>query len=212
VGVQERKEREREQRRRDILDAARAVFVEHGLAHASMDRIADHAELAKGTLYLYFRNRDELLMALIADDMEQLIAKLESVSSGRLRSDRKLLKAVETFYEFAVENNLFYQVMTQVNVQQLIACNQESSAAMGHFEEHNTRMMSAMTAILREGVATGVFKLEHSEEYTVLLMVMAIKGTVVIKSNGMLPPAWMEKDLKDLLHDQAVLFINGLAA
>lgn len=212
MGVQERKEREREQRRRDILDAARAMFVEHGLSHASMDRIAEQAELAKGTLYLYFRNRDELLMALIADDMEQLIAKLEAVSGSRLRADRKLLKAVETFHEFAVENNLFYQVMTQVNVQQLMACNHEASAAMGHFEEHNTRMMSAMTAILREGVESGVFRLEHSEEYTVLLMVMAIKGTVVIKSNGMLPPAWMERDLKDLLHDQALLFVKGLAA
>ena len=212
MGVQERKEREREQRRRDILDAARAVFVEHGLAHASMDRIADHAELAKGTLYLYFRNRDELLMALIADDMEVLISTLESVAGSRLRSDRKLLKAVETFHEFAVQNKLFYQVMTQVNVQQLVACSQESSTAMDHFEEHNTRMMSAMTSILREGVSAGIFTLEHSEEYTVLLMVMAIKGTVVIKSNGMLPPAWMDRDLGDILLDQARLFIKGLAA
>ncbi len=212
MGVQERKEREREQRRRDILEAARSVFEEHGLAHASMDRIAEHAELAKGTLYLYFRNRDELLMALIADDMEQLISKLESVTASRLRPDRKLLKGIETFHEFAVENKLFYQVMTQVNVQQLVACNDQASVAMGHFEEHNTRMMSAMTAILREGVEAGTFQLEYSEEYTVLLLVMAIKGTVVIKSNGMLPPAWMQKDLGDLLLDQARLFIKGLAA
>ena len=187
MGVQERKEREREQRRRDILDAARAVFEEHGLSNASMDRIADHAELAKGTLYLYFRNRDELLMALIADDMEQLTSNLEVVSSGRGRPDRKLLKAAETFQRFAVENSLFYQVMTQVNMQQMLACNDQEPSAMVHFEELNTRMMSAMTAILREGVAAGVFRLEHSEEYTVLLMISALKGTVVIKSNGMLP-------------------------
>ncbi|MBL0323310.1 MAG: helix-turn-helix transcriptional regulator [Ignavibacteria bacterium] len=50
MGIRERKEREKEQRRIDILDSARQAFLKHGLEQTSMDRIAQEAELAKGTL------------------------------------------------------------------------------------------------------------------------------------------------------------------
>ena len=212
MGVHERKEREREQRRQDILESARAAFLKHGLLHATMDKIAAEAELAKGTLYLYFRNRDELLVALIAEDMEELNVQLEAVVKSRLRADNKLLRAVETFHQFATENALFYQVMSQVNVQQLIACGGTDNGAMEHFEGHNKQMMLLMTTILREGVEDGVFHLDHPEEYIVLQMIMAFKGTVVIMSNRMLSPAWIQVDLRDLLLDQARLFIKGLSA
>ena len=90
MGVVERKEREREQRRSDILNAARTVFALSGLQGASMDKIAAQAELAKGTLYLYYRNRDEMLLALMAEDLENLTKQIDAVAKGRLKADKKL--------------------------------------------------------------------------------------------------------------------------
>ncbi|MFN4908693.1 MAG: helix-turn-helix domain-containing protein, partial [Bacteroidota bacterium] len=72
MGTIQRKERERDQRRKAILASARAAFVKHGIATTTMERIAQEAELAKGTLYLYFRSREELLMGLLADDLAAL--------------------------------------------------------------------------------------------------------------------------------------------
>ena len=60
MGISERKEREKEQRRKDIIDAAEKVFFEKGLNNSTMDEVAKEAELSKGTLYLYFKSKEEI--------------------------------------------------------------------------------------------------------------------------------------------------------
>jgi TetR/AcrR family transcriptional regulator len=64
MGIAERREREKEQRRNDIIDAAEKVFFSKGLEDASMDEVAESAELSKGTLYLYFKSKEELYLAI----------------------------------------------------------------------------------------------------------------------------------------------------
>jgi AcrR family transcriptional regulator len=60
MGIAERKEREKQQRREEIVQAAEKVFFSMGLEHATMEDIAAEAELSKGTLYLYFKNKEML--------------------------------------------------------------------------------------------------------------------------------------------------------
>ncbi|MEN8202555.1 MAG: TetR/AcrR family transcriptional regulator [Bacteroidota bacterium] len=62
MGITERKEREKQQRREGIIQAAEKVFFSKGFDHSTMDDIADEAELSKGTLYLYFKSKDVLHM------------------------------------------------------------------------------------------------------------------------------------------------------
>ena len=57
MGIQERKEREKLQRREDIIDAAEKVFFKKDLDSATMDDVANEAELSKGTLYIYFKSK-----------------------------------------------------------------------------------------------------------------------------------------------------------
>jgi AcrR family transcriptional regulator len=64
VGIAERKEREKEQRKNDIVDAAERVFFKKGHEEATMDDVAEEAELSKGTLYLYFKNKEDLYLAI----------------------------------------------------------------------------------------------------------------------------------------------------
>lgn len=63
--VAERRRREREARRNQILDAAERIFLEKGFDNVTVDDIAVAAEVAKGTLYLYFKNKNDLLMDLL---------------------------------------------------------------------------------------------------------------------------------------------------
>ena len=55
MSAKERRQREKEQRREQIVDAARAILLKHGLAAVTMNKIARAAELSVGTLYLYFQ-------------------------------------------------------------------------------------------------------------------------------------------------------------
>ena len=62
MGIQERKERERERRRQQIIVAAKRVFSKKGFSRATMEDIANEAELSPGTLYLYFKNKEKLIV------------------------------------------------------------------------------------------------------------------------------------------------------
>jgi AcrR family transcriptional regulator len=80
MGVQERRERERGERRGAILAAATAVFLEKGVAQATMEDIAKQAELSKGALYLYFKSKDQLYLSIALSVLDQLVSDMEDVS------------------------------------------------------------------------------------------------------------------------------------
>jgi TetR/AcrR family transcriptional regulator len=86
MGINERRAREKKQRRNMIIEAAEKVFFAKGLDPATMDDIAKEAELSKGTLYLYFKNKEDLYLALTHRSLEQLVgmflAAVEKHSSG----------------------------------------------------------------------------------------------------------------------------------
>ena len=79
MGIQERKQRERERRRQQIIVAAKRVFSERGFSKTTMEDIAREAELSPGTLYLYFKNKDELYASLSLRILQYMNIRLEDV-------------------------------------------------------------------------------------------------------------------------------------
>ena len=80
MGIKERKEREKESRRQQIMVAAKKIFTEKGFNRATMDDIANEAELSPGTLYLYFKNKEELYASLSLRILQYLQQKIEHVN------------------------------------------------------------------------------------------------------------------------------------
>jgi AcrR family transcriptional regulator len=72
MGIAERREREREQRRLSIIEAAERIFFSKGYSGATMDQIAQDAELSKATLYLYFKGKDEVHREIVSRGMDIL--------------------------------------------------------------------------------------------------------------------------------------------
>jgi AcrR family transcriptional regulator len=68
------RERQKAGRRRDILDSAAALFKRDGFAAASIEQIAERAELSPGTVYNYFPSKADLLLALVALDGQEVRA------------------------------------------------------------------------------------------------------------------------------------------
>ena len=89
MGTTERRQREKEQRRMEILSSAREIFFAKGLEGSTMDEIADKAELSKGTLYLYFKSKDELYVSLLSEGTEIFTnMMLESISQDMKAEDK----------------------------------------------------------------------------------------------------------------------------
>jgi hydroxymethylglutaryl-CoA reductase len=94
MGIQERKEREKERRRQQIMVAAKRVFTEKGFNKATMEDIAQEAELSPGTLYLYFKNKEELYASLSLRILQYLLIRVEHVNDEKDTGPEEKLKSL----------------------------------------------------------------------------------------------------------------------
>lgn len=111
MGIAERREREKHQRMESIVDAAESLIFSKGLDNTTMDEIADKSELSKGTLYLYFKNKDELLLAIINRAFEVLNTMFEDAYKEGGNGLQKTSKIGEAFMRFATEYSHYNNLM-----------------------------------------------------------------------------------------------------
>ncbi len=111
MGIVERKEREREARRVAILDAAKEIFKEKGFATATMDDIAKQAELAKGTVYLYYKSKEELLIGLVMRALDLMAEVFEEGMAAKESAFEKLLSMGDAYWKFANEYPFYFVIM-----------------------------------------------------------------------------------------------------
>ena len=95
-----RKEREQERKRNEILDAAERLFFSRGYEATSINEIAEEAEFSKGTLYLYFSGKPEIYLAIVNRSLE-IIQKMLEKKEGQANSGaQKIILGSDTFVEF----------------------------------------------------------------------------------------------------------------
>lgn len=103
MGIQERREREKEYRRQEIIDAAERIFFAKGLDAATMDEIAEEAELSKGTLYIYFNSKEELYLQIHLRGNQLLTRYFREASEKKNKGIEKLRAIGEAYYRFFLE-------------------------------------------------------------------------------------------------------------
>jgi len=94
-----RRQREREQRLQTILDAAGTLFAREGYHRTGMERIADEAEVSVGTVYFYFKNKEDLLVKLLDQtgyELRNLLGAAFKNADGTLEG---LRRAGKVFFE-----------------------------------------------------------------------------------------------------------------
>ena len=94
----ERKEREKEQRRSDIIDAAEKRFFGKSYDEVAMSDIAGDAELNKATLYLYFKNKESLYFAVITRGLAIMRDMFMKAATGKLNGRERLLALTKAFF------------------------------------------------------------------------------------------------------------------
>lgn len=110
MGINERKEREKELLQKSILTAAREVFLEKGFDQTSIRSIAQRIEYSPTTIYLYYKDKDAILFALHSEGFQLLGSKLEVLYSVENPYER--LKAMGRIYlQFAVDHPDYYDLM-----------------------------------------------------------------------------------------------------
>lgn len=108
-----RREREKEKRRQDILEAAEEVFAAKSFHGASIDEVAERAEFAKGTIYLYFKSKEALYSALFENKTERMLGMVRDAVRAASSFPEKLTALVGTQLRFAEQNAWFFRIFTQ---------------------------------------------------------------------------------------------------
>jgi AcrR family transcriptional regulator len=110
LGIQERKEREKEARNAEILRAAESVFLEKGLQAATMDEIAARAELGKATLYLYYRSKEDLYLAVMMKGSAILYDMFVAATSTGEPPLKLILNLGEAYYQYFKEHRNYFRM------------------------------------------------------------------------------------------------------
>jgi len=102
MGTSERRTRHRASLRREILDAASRLFVEEGYQRVTMRRIAERIEYSPTTIYLHFKDKNELLSAVCEETFSQLAARLERLQRTSGTPLGYLREGLRTYVDFGL--------------------------------------------------------------------------------------------------------------
>lgn len=159
MGIYERKQREKERRREEIIHAARKVFSAKGFNAATMEEIASKAELSPGTLYLYFKNKEELHTSLSIDILKYMGGEILKVVDQDLSAEEKILRFRDVFidlydYDANILINLFH-------LQSGETLHNLSDEVMEQLKKYSSLAHGAIISVVKQGIEAGVFIEEH---------------------------------------------------
>lgn len=111
MGLKERREREKEARKKQILDAARKLLFQKGLPATSINQIAKTAELGIGTIYFYFKSKEEIFAALQEEGLEVLFRQIEAIAHADLAPEEKLRKTASAYLAFSIDQKDYFDII-----------------------------------------------------------------------------------------------------
>lgn len=120
MGTQERRAREKDNVRQEILDAARDLFMREGYQATSIRKIAEKAEYATGTIYLHFRDKQEVLEALAAELFVRLDQRMLAIENDEVADPLEALRrGLRVYINFGLQHRNHYYLVFMIPPDQL---------------------------------------------------------------------------------------------
>ena len=158
MGVAERREREKEQRRSAIIDAAEEVFFSKGVENATMDEVAEKAELSKGTLYLYFKNKNDLFHAIVARALEILFSMFQHAVANEEKGLDKIRAIGRAYNEFYKTNPDYYGTILHQEAHEFDQSDMEENPNMALCQELGEKIFGLMGEVVKTGIMDGTIR------------------------------------------------------
>ncbi len=116
MGIVERKERQKESLRQDILDASRDILLAEGYAKLSMRGIAERIEYSPTTIYSYFKNKDEILYHLCEEALERQFEVIHAAGRDEPSPLLRLRAALHAYIDFGLCEPGRYQILYMADI------------------------------------------------------------------------------------------------
>lgn len=210
MGIEERKMREKEERHSLILGKAKALILEHGVGALTMQDIAAACELSKATLYLYFKNKDAILLEILEDAASVFVdytrSRIPEKATG-LRALHALWSSYLTLYGESED------VVVLTGIKNYIEPGFPLSQDMrnGRFGAAMDKMVNLIAGVLRLGMADGSLDSVKEPERlarTVIMIATSIIDTVTRIPRHHRDPRLISTEMRETFE----IILRGLAA
>jgi len=163
-----------DERKTQILNAAEQVFTKKGLDLARMDDIADETGLSKGTLYLYFKSKDDLIIAILDRIFQGVFKQLDKRKPGELSAT----KAIYWFTEEAIAD---YKKMLRLMpvAYEFLALAFRNKTVQLALKQYFRHYMDVLVPLIQHGINTGEFRQVDPQEVAIALGAI-YEGTVLL--------------------------------
>lgn len=171
MGISERKEREKQELKEKIVQAASKLFLEHSFENTSIRMIADEIEYSPATIYLYFKDKNELFFEISQRGFSLFFEYFTQVN--HIKDPLERIKELGKVYlKFAIENPVYYDLMFVIRAPMMTHHTEEG----WHMGE---RSHSVLTTAVNECIEQGHFK-NHNPEALSLLIWSSVHGLVTL--------------------------------
>jgi AcrR family transcriptional regulator len=171
MGIAERKEREREALRTRIVEAARDIVSEEGLDALSMRAIAERIEYSPATIYLHFRDKDELLREVVLEGFQRMndygLEEFEKL--GPEANPAEQHRAMGRAYaRFALENTAYFRVMFELPTVAQAPCPADCGEAEEGMGRRAGQSWESMVGNIQRAIDAGLLQMPNAERAAVI--------------------------------------------
>ena len=182
MAVAERREREKEARRQQILDAAREVFMSKGFQEATIEEIAQKTELSKGTIYLYFQSKEEIYISLMHEGSQILYGMLKTAVEADLPADTLLRRLGRAYVQFYLEYTQYFRMLFLYYSSSALH-EKISPELCEKCEQQAKQSLELVTGVIQKGMNEGIFKPCNPWEMAILLW-SSQNGIILLGERG----------------------------
>lgn len=166
--------------RTKLIDVARQLFAKVGVDNTTMNDIAVASKKGRRTLYTYFKNKEEVYMAVVESELEILSEMMRRVAAKDLSPDKKIIEMIFTRLD-AVKEVVYRNGTLRANFFRDIWSVEKIR------KKFDAREVELFESVLQEGADKGVFKL-NDVRMTAILMHYCVKGIEVPHIRGQIGP------------------------
>lgn len=163
-----------DERKSQIIAAAEGVFTRKGFDQARMDDIADETGLSKGTLYLYFKSKDDLIIAILDRIFQREFRAFKQIDLSAVSATEAISHFVDT-----VSKDIKLMLRLMPIAYEFLALAFRNKTVQKALKLYVNRYMDILVPIIDKGVASGEFK-EVNPKEVAIAMGAVLEGTILI--------------------------------
>ncbi len=172
MGIADRRQREKEQRKTGIIDAAERLFFSRSFEDVSMDDIAREVELNKATIYLYFKNKETLFATIVLRGVQILKEKYMECMEKQVPGIAKVALMGQAYYQFSQEYPEYLRLIHFYGSERFSS---ENPCTAGIGEGYGTCRMILRDAI-QEGIDDGTIRADLDPFLTSMYLMISFMG------------------------------------